>query len=362
MTEQIEFAGSTRVLTEVLNSGAALVIGREAEILAHRPSLPFPFAENDPLVGRRFRELRPPALGNCLERLWNDCRRSGRSSSAELVIDVAPASPAPPVTLSFRVSAHPDADEIWVVTVRDLTRERDRVQMLLNELENVRAERDEWEAAARAAAHDVRSSLAAMSGFIKLALHPSARVSPGVSDHLSRALEAASRIRSMTELILEREAAKSDSAEHVHIAPFGQRLFRSLQAAHPEVPFTWCVDAGEDPAAIRSDALWEVLWNLLSNAVQYRSPDRPLHIELRAWREAAEIWIEVWDNGRGLTPGEEESIFLFRQRGARVQGTPGSGLGLFSARRLIESCGGRIWAESRPDGAIFRIAVSAWVK
>jgi signal transduction histidine kinase len=277
------------------------------------------------------------------------------------VIDLSTSSSSQAVTLSFRVAPHHASQDVWVVTVRDLTRERDRAQMLLNDLDAVRAQRDHWESTARATAHDVRSSLAAMTGFIKLALGPSGGFSPEAVAHLERALEAASRIRSMTERVLHGEKAEIGPAECVHIPPLGQRLFHSLRAAHPDVPFTWCVEAGDEFAAMRSDTLWEVLWNLLSNSVAYRSPARTLHLELRAWRAGTEVWIEVRDNGRGLARGEEEAIFLYRRRGSFSEGTEGSGLGLFSARRLIESCGGRVWATPTADGATFVVAAPAWV-
>ncbi|HEV8682575.1 MAG TPA: ATP-binding protein, partial [Actinomycetota bacterium] len=55
---------------------------------------------------------------------------------------------------------------------------------------------------------------------------------------------------------------------------------------------------------------------------------------------------------------ERESIFDPFARGSGTAGdAPGSGLGLFMARRVVEAHGGRIWADSDEGGTTFHLQV-----
>ena len=66
--------------------------------------------------------------------------------------------------------------------------------------------------------------------------------------------------------------------------------------------------------------------------------------------------VDVRDNGPGIAPADQETIFdKFRQLSDTLGRRPaGSGLGLPISRRIIEHFGGRLWVESEPGrGATF---------
>jgi signal transduction histidine kinase len=64
----------------------------------------------------------------------------------------------------------------------------------------------------------------------------------------------------------------------------------------------------------------------------------------------------VADNGPGIPPDELERVFVPFRRLPRHRDRPGSGLGLYFAKTLVEQQGGRIWAESKPgQGAKFYV-------
>ncbi|RAI44423.1 sensor histidine kinase [Rhodoplanes roseus] len=93
-------------------------------------------------------------------------------------------------------------------------------------------------------------------------------------------------------------------------------------------------------------ALEQVFGNLLDNAVKYRSPERPIHIRVRARPEPGQrIVVEVEDNGRGIASHDHERVFdLFRRSGAQDQ--PGEGIGLAHVRTMVRNLGGDITLES----------------
>jgi signal transduction histidine kinase len=95
------------------------------------------------------------------------------------------------------------------------------------------------------------------------------------------------------------------------------------------------------------DRIAQVLRNLLDNAVKY-SPEGGL-IVVRGEVRADEVLVSVADQGVGLAPEHLNRLFekYFRARSTLARHVPGSGLGLPIARAIVESHGGRIWAESQ---------------
>jgi signal transduction histidine kinase len=111
------------------------------------------------------------------------------------------------------------------------------------------------------------------------------------------------------------------------------------------------------PVMIQGDAmrLGQVLNNLLSNAAKYSPKGGPIDITLTL--EPGEAVLAVTDRGIGIQPGEYDQIFEpFRRTGASRDLTPGVGLGLSIAKRIVEAHGGRIALTSTPGrGSTFRV-------
>jgi two-component system sensor histidine kinase/response regulator len=102
----------------------------------------------------------------------------------------------------------------------------------------------------------------------------------------------------------------------------------------------------------------QVFANLLANAVIY-APRGEVRMAIR--REGRQAHVTVCDEGPGIPTESLGSIFQPRVRlQARRKRQPGNGkgLGLSIAREIVESHGGRIWAESGPgQGARFNVVL-----
>ena len=100
--------------------------------------------------------------------------------------------------------------------------------------------------------------------------------------------------------------------------------------------------------------LRSILFNLLSNAMKFRSAARPLHITISTYAEDAYIVLSVKDNGLGLTENQQAKLFsLFKRFHNHVEG---SGIGLYMIKRIIENKNGRIEVASKPDvGTEFKV-------
>lgn len=119
------------------------------------------------------------------------------------------------------------------------------------------------------------------------------------------------------------------------------------------------LDLGELPDQVRCQpsGLRLALKVMVENAIAYSPAGQA--ISLSARRAAGGIELLVRDNGRGVPEAELASIFGKRVRGSNASG-PGSGLGLYMARAVIEVHGGKLSVQNvAPSGAEFTIWLPA---
>jgi two-component system sensor histidine kinase SenX3 len=94
------------------------------------------------------------------------------------------------------------------------------------------------------------------------------------------------------------------------------------------------------------------LRNLLDNALKSCTAAKSGTIKVRGTRDASGITLAVSDDGLGFPPEDAEMIFeKFHRLGDELRrATPGTGLGLYIVKRLVELSGGNVRAESAGPG------------
>ncbi len=101
----------------------------------------------------------------------------------------------------------------------------------------------------------------------------------------------------------------------------------------------------------------QVIANLIDNAVKYRDSSRPLRITVSGRIDAEQAIYTVADNGIGIAPEHQAKIFEIFHK-LDPEATPGEGLGLAIAQRLLERQRGKIWVESQVGvGSTFHLAL-----
>ena len=91
----------------------------------------------------------------------------------------------------------------------------------------------------------------------------------------------------------------------------------------------------------------QVVANLLDNALKYSESLAPVQVEAQIAED--QLQVRISDRGKGLREDDLERVFdkFYRETSA---GPPGAGLGLSICKGLVETHGGRIWVERRPEG------------
>jgi PAS domain S-box-containing protein len=212
-----------------------------------------------------------------------------------------------------------------------------------------------------AVAHDLQEPARAVRTFAELLDRSCAAVLPTESKEMLAHLEqGASRMQELVQDLLSWSLLASDgeSGSSVSLNEDLETAISQLRMAIEENGATITHDPLPNLNANRGQIV-RLFLNLLSNSLKYRKPDEPPVIHVSATREDGWWTIAVQDNGIGFDQKYADEIFGVFKRLHRNQ-YAGTGMGLAMARRIVESHGGRIWAESEPGrGSTFYFRLPA---
>ena len=214
---------------------------------------------------------------------------------------------------------------------------------------------------ASVAAHDLRSPLATLGGFLELLSHRYAdRLDTQGAQILQVARRVTMQLAETVEGLLELAQVGGDALTHelVGVPEVLDEVVESIG------PLLVTADADLRIGAlpkVRGDRaqLRLLLQNLLVNAVKFRDPARRLVVTIGAERSPPLLRFTVADNGRGVDPADREAIF---EPFSRMQGGHDSssiGIGLATCKRIVERHGGRIGVDPAEPGASFWFTLPA---
>jgi PAS domain S-box-containing protein len=217
------------------------------------------------------------------------------------------------------------------------------------------------------ASHDLKSPITNIEGLL-LALRqqlPPADQLPALVPRLFEMMDGAVRrfqqtLGHLTDVSRLQQAMLDEPTEAVDLAALAEDVRLDMLPELTAADATLRVQLEACPTVYFSAKnLRSILYNLLSNAVKYRAPDRPPVVELRC-RPATpgQVVLEVQDNGLGLTEQQQGELFrLFRRLHHHV---PGSGVGLYMVKKMVENAGGTLTVQSAPGvGSTFTAVLPA---
>lgn len=100
--------------------------------------------------------------------------------------------------------------------------------------------------------------------------------------------------------------------------------------------------------------LRSIIYNLVNNAIKFKSQERQPEIFIKTEHENSFIVISIKDNGIGIDAHKQEAIFTkYFRLGNKIEGT---GVGLYLVKEIITNAGGKITLESQPGrGSEFKV-------
>jgi signal transduction histidine kinase len=216
--------------------------------------------------------------------------------------------------------------------------------------------------------HELRTPLTSVLAYSELLLTYEEQSSPQQREFLEIIHKESARLTRLLNDVLDLAKIESGDMrlnfEPVDIEELVEETARAHRALIEQADLTLEVEIAPDLPFVRGDhdRLRQVLSNLLSNSTKFT---RRGTIRLSARRVGAEVHLSVQDTGMGIPPEHVGRVFdKFHQVGDVLTDKPtGTGLGLAICRELVESHGGRIWAESEPGvGSTFTVALPAPVE
>lgn len=250
--------------------------------------------------------------------------------------------------------------------VTDRKKLNDEIQRHAAELELQVQERErtnaELEAFSYSVSHDLRAPLRAIEGFsTALREDYGADLSPGALDYLDEIGKASVR---MSRLVQDLLAYSRLSRADLQLTPV------SLKQDIDEV----LQEFGKEASCVKTDVpdslfvvahrptLNQIFVNLLSNALKFRSADRPLEVLVSASLNGPTVQVNIQDSGIGIEPQYLDRIFKVFERLHGADEFPGTGIGLAIVKRGLERMSGDITVQSaRGIGSTFTITLPAAV-
>jgi signal transduction histidine kinase len=207
------------------------------------------------------------------------------------------------------------------------------------------------------ASHDLKNPLTVvkMCGVIIDRLTDDAKI----SDLCDRVLDAERRAERLIASYLEVSELESTQSltiepQMVNVKEIVDREFAFLTKAHERKERKVTLENQVPDMEVKVDPhkLEQVLSNLISNGIKYGSQHPRITVGFMT--DGDTVILSVSDDGRGISPEDQEKLFAQFQRVAKTRQIPGTGLGLWLSNVLVQAHGGKMWVESEEgEGSTF---------
>ncbi len=255
------------------------------------------------------------------------------------------------ITITFADNYSPQKNEEgqisqYIANVRDMTR--------LHEAEDLK------QTLLSVISHELKTPVSIIKGYAgTLAREDANWDKETLADGLRIIEEEADRLDGLITNLLDASRLQAGGLKlklsYLDLADMVKASVEKIQTTSPK--HTFVVNFPDDFPHIRGDyeRLQEVFTNLLGNAIKYSPGGGQIKVTGHLGKVNT-VRLSVTDQGIGIAPADQERIFdrFHRVDNRLARQTPGTGLGLFLVKAVVEVHGGQVSVESTPgQGSTF---------
>ncbi|MBC8053103.1 MAG: PAS domain S-box protein [Sphingobacteriaceae bacterium] len=167
-------------------------------------------------------------------------------------------------------------------------------------------------------------------------------------------------VRDMNTILSVRDRAQKDIKIPINLLEKCREVYNDIKELMTFTSADFRVEIPEDyEVCINSAYIYSIFYNLITNAIKYKSPDRKLTIKVSAHVDMnKDLILKIEDNGIGIDL-EQHRNRLFKLYSRLNHELPGDGIGLFLVKTQVEALGGKIEVSSRlNEGTCFTIKLN----
>jgi PAS domain S-box-containing protein len=215
-----------------------------------------------------------------------------------------------------------------------------------------------------AASHDLKAPIANIEGLLNVllkSLSPESMAEDrirNVTDMMQTSIDRFKKIISNLTDVIKLQKENSEESTTVNFSEIVREVLLDMKhitesegaVIHTDVDCSLSIQFSRNN-------LRSIVYNLVSNAVKYRSPERLPVVRISCREKDEYVVLKVQDNGLGMDLPDTPKIFkMFQRLHNHVDGT---GIGLYMVKRIIENAGGRIEVQSKSgEGSTFTVLLN----
>jgi signal transduction histidine kinase len=211
------------------------------------------------------------------------------------------------------------------------------------------------------ASHDLKAPISNIEGLLQALLRslPPEALAAGRTGQITDMMQSSiDRFRKTIANLTEITKLQKENSQDVTLISINEVIEEVIMDLEPMIESTnarletaieACTPIRFSPKNLRS-----IIYNLLSNALKYHSPERTPLVQVSCKETEGYLVLSVRDNGLGMNLSDDSKIFImFKRLHDHVEGT---GIGLYMVKKIIDNAGGKIEVESKVgEGSTFKV-------